>query len=507
LLLCVHSVENRVCFLTIIYVSKQIKLKINLIVMQKQKSGKISRTIILIVFLFTMCSAIYLIEYELVNIKHELRQEFVKSQSNLFKIRSQVENFKYKKKSFEEKFFKQKNLNESSRLNLTQKLQGQHISTTCCLKKLETNERDVQGRIITDNFEPSTKNLSKITLKDVNLLIKDPLKSIDRKETSGISKSGENQKVIEQRENSIGSSSNQSLIEDVSWMKVKVELNSFLKRKTPPNKNFIFHNKMPKCGSSTMNNIIRICSQNQGYSFQKIEPAEIGFYDDKSLVKQINNSMSHPYLLLKHHFYFDFTKFAGAKQPTYINVIRNPLDWFTSRYYFARYGWARKPGCRNVEDCKLLDIHMTIDECVEKRHPACTNSTYQYLPFLCGSEENCVNTTQAAKKRAYEISKQHILNNYYFVGILEQFEETLLLAEFLLPNFYKDALNVWKGDYVQERQMSTKTQNKKEMNEASKKFFLNGPLKYEKKLYDFARKVFNERLKFFKVKLPENSKR
>ena len=60
---------------------------------------------------------------------------------------------------------------------------------------------------------------------------------------------------------------------------------------------------------------------------------------------------------------------------------------------------------------------------------------------------------------------------------------------------------------VQERQMSTKTQNKKEMNEASKKFFLNGPLKYEKKLYDFARKVFNERLKFFKVKLPENSKR
>ena len=55
--------------------------------------------------------------------------------------------------------------------------------------------------------------------------------------------------------------------------------------------------------------------------------------------------------------------------------------------------------------------------------------------------------------------------------------------------------------------MSTKTQNKKEMNEASKKFFLNGPLKYEKKLYDFARKVFNERLKFFKVKLPENSKR
>ena len=29
----------------------------------------------------------------------------------------------------------------------------------------------------------------------------------------------------------MGSSFNQSLIEDVSWMKVKVELNTFLKRK------------------------------------------------------------------------------------------------------------------------------------------------------------------------------------------------------------------------------------------------------------------------------------
>ena len=60
---------------------------------------------------------------------------------------------------------------------------------------------------------------------------------------------------------------------------------------------------------------------------------------------------------------------------------------------------------------------------------------------------------------------------------------------------------------VQERQKDTKTQHKKEMNEVSKKFFLEGPLKYEKKLYDFARKVFNERLKFFKIDLPDQSKR
>ena len=55
-------------------------------------------------------------------------------------------------------------------------------------------------------------------------------------------------------------------------------------------------------------------------------------------------------------------------------------------------------------------------------------------------------TTLKAKERAFEISKKHILNNYFFIGILEQFEETLLLAEFLLPDFYKNASNIWKSD-------------------------------------------------------------
>jgi len=292
----------------------------------------------------------------------------------------------------------------------------------------------------------------------------------------------------------------ESSYDDNSWRKVNVKLNNFLKQRTPPNKNFVFHNKMPKCGSSTMNNVLKICSENKKYNFEKIAAWNISMYDDRLLVNHINKNTSPPYLLLKHHFYFDFKKF-GSQQPTYINVIRDPLDWFTSRYYFARYGWARKPGCRKWENCKELDINMTIDECVEKRHPACTNSTYQYLPFLCGKEDDCINTTLKAKERAFEISKKHILNNYFFIGILEQFEETLLLAEFLLPEFYKNASNIWKSDLIQEKQLGTKTRNKKVMNEKSRKFFLEGPLKYEKKLYDFCRKLFNERLKYFKINI------
>ena len=37
----------------------------------------------------------------------------------------------------------------------------------------------------------------------------------------------------------------------------------------------------------------------------------------------------------------DFEKY-NIQQPTYINVIRDPADWFQSHYYFERFGWTRK---------------------------------------------------------------------------------------------------------------------------------------------------------------------
>ena len=61
----------------------------------------------------------------------------------------------------------------------------------------------------------------------------------------------------------------------------------------------------------------------------------------KNLLKFLREEKTEPYMLLKHHFYFDFRK-HGLRQPTMINVIRDPVDWFVSQYYFRRYGWNRK---------------------------------------------------------------------------------------------------------------------------------------------------------------------
>ena len=43
-------------------------------------------------------------------------------------------------------------------------------------------------------------------------------------------------------------------------------------------------------------------------------------------------------------------------------MIRDPLSWFESNFYFKRFGWERQPGSRRREDKDL-----TIDECVVQR--------------------------------------------------------------------------------------------------------------------------------------------
>ena len=49
------------------------------------------------------------------------------------------------------------------------------------------------------------------------------------------------------------------------------------------------------------------------------------------------------------------------------------------------------------------------------------------------------------KNKALDIAKKRIVEDYYVVGILEQFEDTLRLLELLLPRYFRGALGVWRG--------------------------------------------------------------
>ena len=67
-----------------------------------------------------------------------------------------------------------------------------------------------------------------------------------------------------------------------------------------PNPNFIFHNKLPKSGSSTMNQLLRNLAKKNNFNFAKVEPNQIPndrFDLEKPLVKFVQETKKVNYLV------------------------------------------------------------------------------------------------------------------------------------------------------------------------------------------------------------------
>jgi hypothetical protein len=112
------------------------------------------------------------------------------------------------------------------------------------------------------------------------------------------------------------------------------------------------------------------------------------------------------------------------------------------------------------------------------------------------------------------LAKINVLRNFYAVGILEQFVDTLKSFEAMLPNYYSGVLDIWNSQskslipdqvvlvifsVLQEKRNRTKTVNSTELSNQSREFLMKGPLKWETDLYIFVRALFNERLRHYNI--------
>lgn len=213
----------------------------------------------------------------------------------------------------------------------------------------------------------------------------------------------------------------------------------------PPNPDFVFHNKLPKSGSSTMNQMLNQLRKHNPFTFLKLNPTEIpgdSFDVEAPFINHfktiINNVTQTPLVLLKHHFPFDFTK-HGIKNPTFINVIRHPATWFQSHYYFERYGWQRSQANRKAMSEK--DKHMNINECAKMQHNSCVQPVWKYIEFFCGNARACKDRGKATPQKAValEMAKRSVLERFTVVGVLEQFDDTLMLFEEIMPGIFRGA--------------------------------------------------------------------
>ena len=71
--------------------------------------------------------------------------------------------------------------------------------------------------------------------------------------------------------------------------------------------------------------------------------------------------------MIKHHVFVNFTDF-GVDQPTYINVARDPINLFASKFYFLRYSCN---GCTSTTRNHPHEIE-SLKKCVDEKESECT---------------------------------------------------------------------------------------------------------------------------------------
>lgn len=221
---------------------------------------------------------------------------------------------------------------------------------------------------------------------------------------------------------------------------------------TPPvNRNFIFNNKMPKCGGTSLKYILYVLSEDNKFHLEYQAPCitECGDEEDgtdgrvelTNHIKKIKTEKPGNVFLLKHHHWLNFTEW-GMENPTYINVVRDPVSRFASMYYFQRFGFAdmgtdeRLGAVRHSWKGTLEDQDQTLDECVNSESQECTDANQVMVVYFCGVKgrqegpDNCKVKIPGEKTRwghptdwektakAAEMAKIHIIKTYYAIGIL-----------------------------------------------------------------------------------------
>ncbi|CAG5099159.1 Oidioi.mRNA.OKI2018_I69.XSR.g16304.t1.cds [Oikopleura dioica] len=296
----------------------------------------------------------------------------------------------------------------------------------------------------------------------------------------------------------------------------------------PISTNFVFHNKMPKSGSTTMKHILSVLSKENNFilDHQRLcisDDCSAGADDGANGIKMVKEHLiekraanpNSKYLFLKHHHWLNMTE-LGLEKATFINVVRDPITRFASRYYFNRFGWGLSSGARRQTWKNDQEKDQTLDECVANGSEECIESLQVMVQYFCGTDAACgtkegdgmehdageVKRTDWQKtSRATEKAKQNILKDYYMIGVLEHFNETLDLFDKMLPEFFRGARAASQSEQVLSKRESSKTAHNAGFSNQTRLALEKGLLRYEMDLYNLCKAIFYRRLKFHGIEL------
>ena len=125
-----------------------------------------------------------------------------------------------------------------------------------------------------------------------------------------------------------------------------------------------------------------------------------------------------------------------------------------------------KSGSRTNFHGSRDDLNRSLDDCVKQAVPECTDALQVMVKYFCGTSDECNKhsshgTTKWNKVAiSAEIAKKNILREFFFVGLLEKFDETLEILENVLPGYFDGAREMMKNPAIEKKRSKSKSKIK-----------------------------------------------
>ncbi|XP_030228280.1 heparan sulfate 2-O-sulfotransferase 1 [Gadus morhua] len=205
----------------------------------------------------------------------------------------------------------------------------------------------------------------------------------------------------------------------------------------------VIYNRVPKTGSTSFTNIAYdLCGRN-GFHVLHINTSKnnpvLSLQDQVRFVHNVTSwSEMKPAFYHGHVVYLDFSKYGAEGKPTYVNVVRDPVERLVSYYYFLRFGDDYRPGLRR----RKQGDKKTFDECVASGGPDCAaEKLWLQIPFFCGHHSEC---WTVGSRWALETAKANLVRQYLLVGLTEELEDFVMILEAVLPRFFRGATQLYR---------------------------------------------------------------
>ncbi|KAI0225206.1 Uronyl 2-sulfotransferase [Lamellibrachia satsuma] len=257
---------------------------------------------------------------------------------------------------------------------------------------------------------------------------------------------------------------------------------------SPSNPGRIFYNRIPKCGSSSLLDLIRVASRLNNFTFVECATYMKFIIDHMHETRMAThiNAVSTPMVFERHLHFVDFKAAGMRPEPVYMNLVRDPVDRLESWYYYRRFqdGHIRHMSndsrYRTYQECVLGNF----SECVDPLGGQAEVGYFKIVPFFCGQEEFCSTPGEAALSQAIQNIKKH----YAVVGVVEMYAEFIQTLEVIFPTYFKGITSIYDvlGDTIHEHYMTSNRQRAS----VQVRQFMASKLKEEYQLYDFIKRRF-----------------